>query len=83
MNEEIKQVWVAAARVEMLQTEMDQAQAALDSALAEAVVAGAALDHIGLAANLAGPELGRRIRSLGAPVSAGGAAVPSSLQPLA
>jgi hypothetical protein len=56
--------------MESLQAEMDQAQAALNCAVAEAVMAGAALESIGAAANLTSRELGRRIGRSGTPVPA-------------
>jgi multidrug resistance efflux pump len=64
VNEKIKQVWAAAACVESLQAEMDQAQAALSHAIADALAAGAPPEGVGAAANLTLPELERRVRLL-------------------
>lgn len=64
MNEKIKQVWAAAACVESLQAEMDQAQAALSHAVADALDAGVPPEGVVVAANLTLPELERRVRLL-------------------
>lgn len=61
MDEELKQVWVASAAVESLQGEIDQAESHLDTAIDEAVKAGADPDAIGNAANLTASELSDRI----------------------
>ncbi|MFD1211325.1 hypothetical protein ACFQ36_04635 [Arthrobacter sp. GCM10027362] len=81
MNEEIKQVWAAAACLESLQAEMDQAQAALDSALMEAMGAGAGLDTITVAANLTAPELNARISTFAASMAVAEEAVRSDRRP--
>ncbi|NKX49933.1 hypothetical protein HER39_04950 [Arthrobacter deserti] len=52
MEEKLKQVWVAAAAVETLQVEMDQARALLAAAIEEAVKAGADPEAVSGAANL-------------------------------
>ncbi|MCG2621487.1 hypothetical protein LVY72_06095 [Arthrobacter sp. I2-34] len=67
MNEKIRQVWAASACVESLQAEMDQAQAALSCAMAEALAAGGSPESIGAVANLTLPELERRIHLLQTP----------------
>lgn len=61
MDEELKQVWVASAAVESLQGEIDQAESNLDTAIDEAVKAGADPDAIGNAANLTASELSDRV----------------------
>lgn len=61
MDEELKQVWVASAAVESLQGEIDQAESILDTAIDEAVKAGADPDAIGNAANLTASELSDRV----------------------
>ncbi|WP_336714745.1 hypothetical protein [Arthrobacter sp. USHLN218] len=61
MDEELKQVWVASAAVESLQGEIDQAESNLDTAIDEAVKAGADPDAIGNAANLTASELSGRV----------------------
>ena len=58
MEEKLKQVWVAAAAVETLQVEMDQAKALLQAAIREAAEAGADPDAISSAANLKSTESG-------------------------
>lgn len=67
MNEKIRQVWAASACVESLQAEMDQAQAALSRAMAEALAAGEPPESVGAVANLTLPELERRIYLLQTP----------------
>jgi len=64
MNEKIKQVWAAAACVESLQAEMDQAQAALSHAVADALAAGAPPEGVSAAASLTVPEVEQRARLL-------------------
>jgi hypothetical protein len=64
VNEKLKQVWAAAACVESLQAEMDQAQAALSHAVADALRAGAPPEKVGAAASLTLPEMERRVRLL-------------------
>lgn len=61
MDEELKQVWVASAAVESLQGEIDQAESHLDTAIDEAVKAGADPDAISNAANLTASELSDRV----------------------
>jgi hypothetical protein len=64
MDEELKHVWVASAAVESLQGEIDQAESHLDTAIDEAVKAGADPDAIGNAANLTARELSERVPTL-------------------
>jgi hypothetical protein len=64
MDEELKQVWAASAAVESLQGEIDQAESQLDTAIDEAVKAGAHPDAIGNAANLTATELNERVPTL-------------------
>ena len=62
MNEELKQVWIASAVVETLQGEMDQAQTSLDSAIGDAMRAGATTGAVSGAANLTAAELDLRVQ---------------------
>lgn len=68
MNEELKQVWVAAADVETLQAEMDQAEFHLTATIEDAVKAGEATEAIRQAANLTQTEL-KRVRDLSSDAS--------------
>ena len=66
MDEHLKQVWTASAAVETLQGEMDQAETILDTAIDEALKAGAAPEEISGAANLSPTELSERVPALAA-----------------
>lgn len=57
MTSHLKKLWIASARVEDLEVEMDQAGQARRIAIIEAIAAGFPVDQVAAAANLSRAEI--------------------------
>lgn len=77
MTSHLKKLWVASAKVESLEAEMDQAVQARRSAIIEAIAAGFPVDEVAAAANLSRAEIATIAL---APTSAEGPPIVTSLE---
>lgn len=57
MTSHLKKLWVASARVEDLEVELDQAAEDRNTAIVEAIAAGFPVDQVSAAANLSRAEI--------------------------
>lgn len=57
MTSHLKKLWVASARVEDLEVELDQASEDRNTAIIEAIAAGFPVDQVSAAANLSRAEI--------------------------